>query len=235
MAIFKSNMLSAIRGSVNGTVYSQNKSGAYMRNRSMVVNPNTASQQLARSSLASAAQGWASLTEAQREGWRQYAAATPVTNRLGDTIYLSGANMYTKTNAFAQFIGIAFIQDAPSVVGLAEAPNWDPDEFPVLTDASSLFPNGITNFQFVTGTGSVNVAAQYAFWISGPVSAGVTFHKGPWNYVGKSLGNARLADKTSPYPLVEGEYRFVKVRVLDEFGRLSRDVQTSALLVENVP
>jgi hypothetical protein len=234
MAIFKSNMLSAIRGSVNGTVYSQNKSGPYMRNRSMVVNPNTASQVLARATFAQASQQWRTLTDAQRNSWRAYAAATPVTNRLGDTIFLSGANMFTKTNAFNGFLGIAAQTTAPITPGLAEGPSLD--EGGELTDTASLNPNTLQNQVF--DTGSTNIAAIYAFWISNQLSVGAEFYGGPWNFVGTKLGTTRNVELEIPAPmspLVVGQHYKILCRIKDELGRLSAAQIIGDYIVENVP
>jgi hypothetical protein len=235
MAIFKSTILASIRGSINGTVFSQNKSGPYTRNRSMVVNPNSPSQQVARGALASASQAWAQLTEAQREAWRSYAAATPVTNRLGDSIYLSGSNMFVKTNAFRTLLTLPVIEQAPVVPGLAEAPVWDPFEYPELSSSSSAAPNQIANYALTTGIGSMNAAAYYAYWISRPISAGAAFYKGPWNYVGKNVGTTRSQDFTSPTPMSLGQHYAIRVRVIDEVGRLSKTVITSPIAVEVFP
>jgi hypothetical protein len=235
MAIFKSTILSAIRGSINGTVFSQNKSGPYTRNRSLVVNPNSPSQQFARGNLAAAAQAWKALTEPQRETWRSYAAATPVTNRLGNTIYLSGSNMFVKTNAFRGILSLTMTPTAPVLPGLAEAPIWPAANYPTLTDSGSTPPDTIKDYSFTAGVGSVSALAHYAYWISRPLSAGVSFYKGPWNYAGKNIGTVRAADKTSPTPLTLLQYYAVKVRVIDEHGRVSKEVTTAPVEVQSFP
>lgn len=233
MALFKSNMLSAIRGSVNGTVYSQNKSGAYMRNRSLVTNPNTASQVAARTGFAGAVTEWRLLSDANKDTWRLYAAGTPVTNRLGDTIYLSGANMYTKTNAFRQFLSLAQQAAAPALMGLAQQPVFT--SLPTIYDSASAAPNTIDDYTYDAGLGSTAAGAQYAMWISNPVSLGVSFYKGPWNFAGVNLGSSRTLPYTSPIAVGTAQVFFLKLRVMDEQGRLGAPQIIGPIVATNNP
>ena len=106
-----------LSGSVGGVVASHNKGGAYLRNRTVPTNPNSARQLTARMALASASQAWAVLTQVQRDGWNAYAAATPLVNRLGESITVSGFNMYIRTNSFLASSGESAIDDAPLTPG----------------------------------------------------------------------------------------------------------------------
>jgi hypothetical protein len=76
MALIKSTILSAIRGSINGTVFAQNKSGAYARNRTVPVNPNTTNQQAVRIALGQAAMAWKTLSAERRAAWDASAGST---------------------------------------------------------------------------------------------------------------------------------------------------------------
>jgi hypothetical protein len=87
------------RGSVAGTVYSQNRGGLYTRNRTKPSNPNTSPQQLARLGLKSCVAAWGTtLTQTQRNGWILYAQTNPITNRIGNTVILSGLAMFERIN-----------------------------------------------------------------------------------------------------------------------------------------
>ena len=53
MALIKTGpAVAVISGSVGGTVFSRNKGGAYMRNRSIPVNPQSAAQVVVRAAMA---------------------------------------------------------------------------------------------------------------------------------------------------------------------------------------
>ena len=90
--------VAAISGSVGGTVFSRNRGGAYIRNRAIPVDPNTASQQNVRSILATQSQNWADLTAAQRAAWENWASQNPVINALGNSIQLSGHQAFVQLN-----------------------------------------------------------------------------------------------------------------------------------------
>ncbi len=71
MAIFTpGGGVAAIRGAVGGNVYSANRSGPYIRNRAMPIDPGSARQQAVRFAMASLVTRWVEvLTPAQRASW----------------------------------------------------------------------------------------------------------------------------------------------------------------------
>ena len=95
--------VAAISGSIGGTVYSRNRGGAYIRNRAIPVDPNTAFQQNIRAVLANQSQAWADLTNEQRTAWEGWAVANTVTNALGNQIRLSGHQAFVQINARLDF------------------------------------------------------------------------------------------------------------------------------------
>ena len=205
-----------LSGSVGGVVASHNKGGQYLRNRSIPTNPNSGQQQRARNDFSSASIGWRSLTSLQRAAWESYAAGTPVLNRLGESINVSGFNMYVRTNAFRLQCGAAVLAAAPTTPG-----------------ASSL--GGIVSSALSAADGMtfVTVGADAlgpVFTSMGPaISPGVLSFKGPysgWATAATMLatGFVDLADTLSPLrygtPLV-GERRPIRVTGSDANGRLS--------------
>jgi len=100
MALIKtSGLVSAISGKVGGSVYSRNRYGAYVRNWAKPVNPNSDAQQKVRADMGSVVSDWFNvLSAAQRAAWAVYAAAVNFTNRLGETITLTGFNHYVRSN-----------------------------------------------------------------------------------------------------------------------------------------
>lgn len=86
MAVMKytpSALVSEFSGKQGSTVASHNRFGPYMRNRTIPVNTNTASQQNARNNLSSASKAWKALTAAQRAAWIAAATTILLYDRLG--------------------------------------------------------------------------------------------------------------------------------------------------------
>lgn len=107
-------MLSEMRGKVASSVYSKNKGGAVIRNRVTPINRRSTSQTEQRQQFSSLSSSWRGLTQAQRDGWNSAAASFPQQDSLGQTIFLTGAQLYIRCNANLILIGQAQITDAPT-------------------------------------------------------------------------------------------------------------------------
>lgn len=117
MALIKlTAIVDNISGKLNGTVFSRNKGGHYMRSKSMPSNPKTSFQNAVRARFGAIAQLWGALTEAQRDAWRAMASEFPYRNRLGDTKILSGFALHQKLNTNLAIIGQSFISNPPEPV-----------------------------------------------------------------------------------------------------------------------
>jgi hypothetical protein len=125
MALFLPGPVVAdVRGSVGGTTFSRNRYGAIMRGRVTPVNPQTARQEAARTIMADLSQRWQNvLTAAQRGAWETHAAAISFTNKIGQSINLSGMAMYLRSNAAILAAGGVVVDDGPEALTL---PGADP-------------------------------------------------------------------------------------------------------------
>ena len=101
-------------GSVAGTTASRNRFGQYVRTRAIPTNPNSARQTVTRSTLAATSGSWQLLSFAEQTAWNEYAASHPRIDSLGQTIVLSGAQMYASINCMMINAGYAAVVDAPS-------------------------------------------------------------------------------------------------------------------------
>lgn len=97
-ALFVSPVWSNIRGSIGGTTYSRNKSGAVARNRTKPVNPNTAAQSAVRNLFGSLSAAWRNLTDVQRDQWSTMTPNYPYINSVGQSAEYSGQQLYNKLN-----------------------------------------------------------------------------------------------------------------------------------------
>lgn len=117
MAIIKLGGLAQdVRGSLNGTTFSRNKGGAYVRSKVSPVQPVSEFSSKARAIFAALSQRWATaLTSAQRSAWVAFASTHTFVNVFGDAITLSGLNMYQSVNRAIMQVGKPLIDDPPSV------------------------------------------------------------------------------------------------------------------------
>lgn len=118
--ILTTAIVADIRNKLNGSVFSKNRYGSYVRTKVTPVNPQTTAQQNARNLLSTNSQAWRGLTEAQRQGWIDAAANFPFTDIFGNTKTLSGSALYIKLNNNLVAAGQAAIPDAPAPVAIPQ-------------------------------------------------------------------------------------------------------------------
>lgn len=103
------------RGSIAGTTFSKNASGAYARAKVSPVQPRTSFQQAVRSSFGNLSKLWSTtLTDAQRTAWNSFAATHPVLDIFGDSMQLSGINTFVRLNQTIFQAGGVTIYDPPA-------------------------------------------------------------------------------------------------------------------------
>jgi hypothetical protein len=103
------------RGKIDGIVFSKSRSGAYVRGKVSPSQPQTNQQSTRRTFLTQATREWsASLTAAQRFAWDSLAKFTPVKDRFGHTILLTGHQLYVRLNATLLYYTGASIADPPN-------------------------------------------------------------------------------------------------------------------------
>jgi len=115
MALIKmAHIVAEARGAIAGTVFSKNTYGAYLRTKVTPVNRQTTFQQGVRQFLASTAQDWRGLTQAQRDLWNQFAVNFNRTNIFGDSVGLTGFNLFMQLNRNLLEVNVAPITAAPT-------------------------------------------------------------------------------------------------------------------------
>src|SRR6516162_7143681 len=87
-------------GSIAGTVFSHNRAGQYQRNRRAPVQPvGTGRRAFVRANFSAASTAWAALTAANQAAWIAFANSHPITDSLGQSITLTGQQMYVAVGA----------------------------------------------------------------------------------------------------------------------------------------
>lgn len=208
-----------MRGSIGGTVFSRNKSGAIARQRTTPINPKTALQSAIRAILSFVAQLWRTGTTAvQKAAWATYAANVPAKNKLGEVINLSGFNQFVKSNTTLKAAGIAEIADAPTIFTL---PGEDPTYAAVVSEAGQTIAVTFDDTRdWVDEDG-----AAYIVQMGIPQDDSVTFFDGPWRAAGAILG-AVIPPVTGdtvpvPFPVVADQQIFTRAKIIRADGRVS--------------
>ena len=119
MKVKFSALVSEMRGKLNGSVASKNRSCSYFRNKVTPVNPNTARQLAQRSILTTQAQAWRGLTDAQRTSWNSSVATFAKTNIFGDLRNPSGFNLFCRLNANLATVSASTISTPPTSASVA--------------------------------------------------------------------------------------------------------------------
>lgn len=229
----------SMSGKMGAVVASHNAGGQYFRRRSIPTNPNTARQQTTRSVMGGLAQYWSSdLTESERNAWREYAANTPYTDRVGETITMSGLNAFVRSNSLNLIwaeeggVGPGTILDAAPVIFNTGAP-----------------PLGVPSFaaDFTTPPGTTNITVSFAspadeagdtfLFVAAPQTNGTRFYKGPYQLA--ATGQFSATDQSvdidvsleaptwlsENVPVAGWDELFVPVRIVNrtDDGRVSQE------------
>lgn len=118
--ILTTAIVADIRNKLNGSVFSKNRYGGYVRTKVTPVNPQTPAQQAARNRLSSNSSAWRSLTQAQRQAWIDAAVSFPFTDIFGNTKILSGNALFVKLNNNLLAIGAPTISAPPTPVAVPD-------------------------------------------------------------------------------------------------------------------
>lgn len=171
-----------MRNKLNGSVFSKNRGGAYVRTKVTPVNPQTTAQQNARNRLSTNSQAWRGLTEAQRQSWIDAAPNFPVTDIYGNAKILSGLQLYVKLNNNLALIGEAAIATAPSPVAIPQL------------ELTSVTADDSANTVIIAGTTPVPADFAMVVMATPNVTPGKSFVKNLFRFV-----DALAAAATSPF------------------------------------
>jgi hypothetical protein len=197
MASFRP-LLGDLAGSIADNVFSRNTFGPYLRRRATPVNPNTPGQVASRGAFSNASSRWSqTIAQSTRDSWISYAAGTARTNRLGETIFLTGHQSFVAASSLvtrAQDFGATLAQVilAPSTPGLAPKLVPIPGTSAKLGSATSTTgPNSLV-IEAASFAGFVpSDPDNVMLWsIGNIIPAGVAFYNGPFSAIGVVQGDA---------------------------------------------
>lgn len=212
--------ITQMAGSIGGTTYARNRYGNYSRARTKPVNPNTARQVAVRGYMSTLTTRWSNtLTAPQRTAWDLYAANVVMTNRLGETMHLSGYNHYIRSNMWRLDLGQAVVDAGPVVFELPAADG-------------SIVVSGSEGTQLVTLTFDDGLDwcseddAGLMILEGAPQNAQRNFFGGPYRGRSAKMGNTAAPtvsplDYTAIHVISEGQRVWVQFRILRADGRIS--------------
>lgn len=185
----RSPVIAAGGGSLAGLTLSRNRGGIYLRARATPVNPATGPQTLVRTAFGNLSTQWQSLTDVQREAWTTYAINVPVTNSLGESITLTGHQMFVRNNTARVATGLSAVLDGPVVFA---SDVLSPVNGVVLAASNNI---GVVFEETDAWVGEDDAALMiYASRQKAPT---INYFKGPYNFVGAILGDS-VTPPTSP-------------------------------------
>lgn len=221
MALIKlGGLVSNISGSIGGVTFARNRGGAYIRNRTIPLNPQTVRQVIVRQIFGSLSNLWSvTVTAVQRTAWELYASNVPLTNTLGEDRNVSGINMYSRGNALLLDTAGVRVDDGPII--FTKGPSFTPT---ITLDAGA---NTLT----VTDLGGYDPATDGFIGLlisqGKPQQPGVSFYKAPFRKVSGTqevtLGALPTAVALA-FPIAIGQAVFIRSTQVTIDGRVGTPV-----------
>lgn len=205
-------------GSIGGQTWSHNRSGAYVRARSIPVNPNTDRQNAVRVAVRNLSIFWETqLTQNQRDAWDVYAAVVDWINKLGQSINLTGLNHYIRCNTQRTISGIARIDQAPAIQDIGDAEDQ-------LACTASEGTQDLTIDGNAAGPWIADAGSWQFYYLGIPQNGSRKFFGGPYRFVTAvpSAGPPPFPVViAAPWPFQEGQRLWLRSRIQRTDGRLS--------------
>lgn len=168
-----SALVSEMRNKLNGSVFSKNRGGNYLRNKVTPVNPQSTFQTQKRSIFGSISSQFRSLTAAQVNAWNDAAQDFPYTDIFGDSKVLSGHQLHQKLNTNLAQINVSPLLNPPTPRTI-EAVSW----------VIAVFTLATTSWQIELGFGSGSPNDYYIIEATPPVPVSVNFVKNKFRSFG---------------------------------------------------
>ena len=220
--------VAAASGSVGGTTFSHNAGGPYMRVRRVPTNPASTFQTILRGYVAQLTALWATLTQAQRDGWAAYSVNVLLPNPLGDQREIGALPHYVRSNVSRLQAGLDRQDTAPAIFTLGEFTQPSITSITAPTALSLAFDN---TDDWADETGS----ALLVYGARG-YNPTINYFKGPYRYA-DSVDGLTGTPPTSPaaivmpFALQADQKSFIMGRVTRADGRLSSPFRLSDIVV----
>jgi hypothetical protein len=197
-------------GSYAGITSGHNRAGQYVRNRRAPTNSPTPRRTAQRGAMAGASSAFADLTATQQASWAAFADGHPVTDKLGQSIKLTGHQWYVSTGATLFQFGGDYPTDPPLTAAVFSA-----------SGATGTFTLVAGIHIDLSATGGADDILGVS--LSTPLSSGRTFCNKFRQYVLQSGDSATFTLTTATYSAafgtpVVGQKVFVKLTPYNQYG-----------------
>ena len=231
--LFKSPVYSQASGSIAGITYSRNRGGMYARARAIPTDPASVFQLANRNNMTTLVSDWTeTLTPTQRAAWKTYGDNVAMTNRLGETVFLTGQQHYVRSNLPRLQIGFPRVDDAPTIFDLGQ------HTIPTVTFAYDT-PSVVIAFE-ETDVWCDEDATALIIFASREQNPSVNFFQGPYRLAGTIDGDS-VSPPTSPQIIASpfaynaGNAAFVRARLTRADGRLSANIDLGGTIITTAP
>lgn len=229
--------VSEMSGKFGGVVAAHNRFGQYFRQYRIPTDPQSSTQMQRRAAMAASVVAWKGLTDAQRETWNVYAANTPWLNRLGETVYLSGFQMYCRSNTYWRYL---FTEMGISPVNLTSCGSTGglPENISAAVATVSV-ASGLSLAYDDTAAWCDSDGAAVTVQMSRPRPGTQVFGAGPYRYALAISGSSTtpptspevLATASLPWSIAIGDRVDFLCRAITSEFTLSNPVKVSAVVV----
>ena len=198
-------------GSIAGSTYSHNRAGQYVRNRRSPTQPvGTGRRGVIRAAFGAASTAWASLSQSVQAAWTSYAAGHPYSDSLGQSIKLTGHQMYVAINTMLINCGVAQSASIPVSDSVFSA------QFTAFT---AVHAGAIT----LTPSGLGAVGDHLLVALSAPQSGGRSFCKTFWQQTALAGNSVAATVLTTAYvaqfgAVQAGQRIFYRLTPVNQYG-----------------
>lgn len=217
-------------GKSGGSVFAFNRAGSYVRRWAKPTNPMSDLQTAVRQAFGASARAYGTLTEAQRNAWKQFGIDNPKVDRLGDSRPMQAMQAFISANQNRNTVNLPSV-DEP-VQGAYAIPAFVVSTFDVDTtsiseldiDLSGLYAQPVAGLYAVVSlavTGSESgksygsVVNDYGHAVAYPIT--------------QSSSNLILTQQIADAGVIQGQRVFVKVELYNAAGQKSEGVTLSAV------
>jgi hypothetical protein len=145
-------VVGAVSGKLAGMVFSHNRSGTYVRQKTSPVQPRTTRQMTQRAIFTNVTKAWRTLSLTVQNQWLDWAANHTVLDVFGDPLKLQGNSAFVRVNATLQTLGL------PSITTPPPDPTAPP---PAATAATATGSTGVVTVTLATAPVATNIYAVY--------------------------------------------------------------------------
>ena len=221
-------------GSIAGNTFARNRFGNYARARTKPVNPRSPRQMGARTAVMMLAEQWreSPMTDVIRTAWQTYANSVDWLNKLGETVTLTGFNMFMRANTLLLRAGKAIVTAAPVDLG---RPGGDP------TMVISALSAAAQTFTLTFDDGFDWCSEDDAYLIvdaGSPQNRTRNFFNGPWRFNNEIIGSNGVpivspivAKSIVAWTAIEGQKIWFRFSIIRADGRVSTKFADQAIIV----